>query len=123
MTQQFSDTPTLPKRALQIWQILIGKAYNRQTVTYGQLADMIGYAGAGTLGQNLDYLLCYCQIYQLPPITNLVVNKDTGLPGEGPGFVLAQLHADRERVYQFNWYGLVPPTPEEFAATHKQLRG
>ncbi len=121
MPQLFSDNPTRPTRAVQIWQILIGKAHNRQTMTYGELAKLLGFGGAGTIGGHLDYPLCYCEINQLPPLTALVVNQETGLPGDG--LKLDNLHADREKVYQFNWYGLVPPTPQEFDEAHHQLRG
>ncbi|BAZ87656.1 hypothetical protein [Dolichospermum compactum] len=41
MHKTFNDNPTHPKRALQIWQILISKAANRQTLTYGMLAKTI----------------------------------------------------------------------------------
>jgi len=31
-----------PTRALQAWQFLVGKASNRQTVRYGDLAKLLG---------------------------------------------------------------------------------
>ena len=46
MTRYFKDNPTLYTRALQIWQILIAKAENRQTMTYGALAHALGFRGA-----------------------------------------------------------------------------
>ena len=49
MVRKFSDEPILPLRALQIWQILISAAHNRQILTYGMLARMLGYEGAGVL--------------------------------------------------------------------------
>ena len=35
MLNRFDDNPTNAARALQIWLVLIGKAHNRQTITYG----------------------------------------------------------------------------------------
>jgi hypothetical protein len=42
MARRFDDVRTQPARALQIWQILIAKAHSRQTMTYGQLAGLMG---------------------------------------------------------------------------------
>jgi putative restriction endonuclease len=121
MVKRFADNPTLPSRALQIWQILVGKAHNRQTMTYGQLADLLGFAGAGVLGNHLGVIMFYCEKHDLPPLTVLVVNQESGLPGLGLTST-TDLHADRERVFNYPWYDLYPPTPDEFkAATPQRL--
>jgi putative restriction endonuclease len=116
MTRRFEEHPSQETRALQIWQILIGRAANRQTITYGGLADLLHFKGAGTLAKILGHIMFYCQQNDLPPLTVLVVNQDTGLPGEG--LIGAELNADREKVFRFEWYGLVPPTPVELAAAN-----
>jgi putative restriction endonuclease len=121
MATRFDDNPTWPYRAHQIWLILIGKAYNRQTMTYGDLAYMLGFEGAGVFATPLDHILCYCELNGLPPLTCLVVNQTTGLPGDG--LQLDDLHADRERVYNYDWYGLIPPSPEELAEARHEMRG
>jgi putative restriction endonuclease len=118
MIRRFDDYPTQENRALQIWQILVGKAANRQTLTYGQLADNLGFKGAGTLAHMLGHIMYFCQQNQLPPLTVLVVNQDTGLPGEG--LTGAELNADREKVFRFRWYDLMPPTPEELADAYRR---
>jgi hypothetical protein len=123
MVQYFDDNPTNAKRALQIWQILICKAHNHQTITYGDLAELLGFKGAGVVGHKLEPILDFCNVHGLPPLTCLVVNSGTGLPSPDSDLVLLTSQADRERVYQFNWYGLVPPTPEEFDQAHRQVRG
>ena len=43
----FVEDSTVYKRALQIWLVLIGKAHNRQTTTYGALARTLGYTSPG----------------------------------------------------------------------------
>ena len=107
MVRRFSDEPILPMRALQIWQILISAARNRQLLTYGILASMLGYERAGVLAQPLGHIMYYCQQNELPPLTILVVNQDTGVPGEG--LTGADLNADRESVFRYDWYSIIPP--------------
>lgn len=52
-------TMTTYERAMQIYQILIGAAHNRQVLTYDLLGDMIGVPARG-LGPHLDHLMRYC---------------------------------------------------------------
>ncbi len=118
--RRFDDNPTWPLRAVQIWQILVGKAHNRQTLTYGMLADLLRFKGAGTLAHMLGHIYYYCRESDLPPLTALVVNQETGLPGEGLAGV--DLNSAREEVYAFDWYGLIPPTQEEFAEAYERGR-
>jgi putative restriction endonuclease len=117
MVKKFSDNPTHPLRALQIWQILIGAAKSRQILTYGILADMLGYKGAGVFAQPLGHIMYYCQQNKLPPLTIIVVNQDTGIPGTG--LTGADLSADRESVFRFDWYGLIPPSPEDLRIAYQ----
>lgn len=78
MIKYFSDTPTSEARAGQIWQILTGMAFNRQTTTYGEIADILGYEGAGLLSRQLGHIMFFCAQNKIPPLTVLVVNSDTG---------------------------------------------
>jgi hypothetical protein len=47
-----SVLPSAPARSIQVWQILIGKAMSRQTITYQGLAKLMFKSGrgAGVLG-------------------------------------------------------------------------
>ncbi len=100
-------------RAQQIWQILISLAHNRQIITYKMLADLIGIGGGGVLGNGpLARIAYYCIQNQLPPLTSLVVNKKTGLPGNG--IPVKKSATQREDVFNFDWFGIVPPTPDQF---------
>ena len=48
----------------------------------------------------------------LPNLTSIVVNKDTGEPGDS--YVPREtLYGDRERVYDFPWLDYAPPTIQE----------
>jgi hypothetical protein len=102
--------------------ILVGAAHNRQTVTYGMLADLLRYEGAGTLGHVLGPIMYFCQQHNLPALTALVVNQQRGHPG--PGFFVSGTSTDaaREKVYGFPWYEIVPPTSDEFAAAREAAR-
>jgi hypothetical protein len=119
MMRFFDDNPTHGTRALQIWQILICKASNRQTITYGGLAKTLGFRGAGTLADMLGHVSFYCLQHDLPALTVLVVNQDTGLPGEGLMKIGIDLDAEREAVFQYDWFAVVPPSPEEFREAFK----
>lgn len=114
MVKYFSKDVSLENRALQIWQILIGFAFERKITTYLEVADILGYKGAGTLDRQLGHILHFCSQNGLAPLTVLVVNSETGLPGTG--FVtVGDLNRERENVFNTDWFDIIPPTPEEFA--------
>ncbi|HUS09398.1 MAG TPA: hypothetical protein VMZ30_02945 [Pyrinomonadaceae bacterium] len=96
------------QRAMQIWQILISAAHNRQILTYKIVGKFTGM-GSGTQSQTLDMIMRYCKRNHLPPLTSLVVKKTTGRPGTGLTTV-GNLDRDRERVFAENWFGLPPVT-------------
>lgn len=104
------------ERAAQIWAVLGWAASHRQTMTYQQLGQAVGMPPAG-LGGMLDPIQAYCVARKLPPLTVLVVQKDTGLPGSG--FTAAQavqVASDQARVFDFDWLAHGNPQPEGFAA-------
>ena len=102
-----------PVRAMQVWQILIAAAHERRTLTYGEVAGLLGVEGAGVLAQILGLIMTYCQQNGLPPLTVLVVNQDTGLPGSGLTTV-EDLPKDREAVYRQDWYSRYPAQIADF---------
>jgi hypothetical protein len=78
----FNPTSENPARAVQAWQILVGAAMNRQTVTYGGLSKlMYGKEAAGVLAHILGHVAFYCEDNSFPPLTTLVVGKEAGKPG------------------------------------------
>lgn len=108
----YSEDRTLPMRALQIFTILVGCAHRRETLTYKLLANRLGYKGAGVLDKQLGLIMYWCDGNGLPPLTVLVVNSENGLPGGGL-IASSDFHADRETVFNTNWYDIVPPTLDE----------
>jgi hypothetical protein len=77
---------TRSERSSQVWAVLAWAARNRQTLTYSDVSKLIGVPTAG-LGPILDPIYSYCLLAKLPPLTILVVQKESGLPG--PGFPVA----------------------------------
>jgi hypothetical protein len=116
MPQRFSDDSRIGTRALQAYLVLIGLAWNRQTITYGQLSqNQMQYGQGGILASPLGCIMGWCYENGLPPLTALVVNDQTGLPGEGL-YTASDYPATQQRVFGFNWYSLFPPSPDELAA-------
>lgn len=118
MIKHFSDYGTLENRALQIWQILVGFAYARKITTYSEIANILKYEGAGTLNRQLGHIMHFCVQNELPPLTVLVVNSETGLPGEGFE-TEGDLHRKREKVFKCKWFDIIPPTPEQLSEAWK----
>ena len=108
------------ERASQIWAVLAWAARNRQTLTYRQVGKLIGIPTAG-LGQLLEPIQSYCLTQNLPPLTILVVQQETGLPGSGftgasaPEFARAQAE-----VFAKDWLEHGNPQPEKLASAVQQ---
>jgi hypothetical protein len=107
----FNPSCALYARAAQAWQILVGKAMNRQTLTYEALSElMYRRKASGVLGKILGHIAFYCSDHDLPPLTTIVVNKASGLSGEGIPVNPSELDSERERVYAFDWYNIIQPS-------------
>jgi hypothetical protein len=107
--------PTMePAWALRAYLVLIGCAADRQTVTYEALARRIKRGGPNLLAGPLALLTRWCQQHSLPALACLVVEQTTGPPA--PGFAAVstdEIPREQERVWEFDWYAILPPTIEE----------
>lgn len=113
----FNPSSTQQRRAVQAWQILVGAAMNRQTLTYELLSTrMYGKKAAGVLDKILGHVAFHCKENELPPLTSIVVGKKRGTPGQDIPIDLATVDAQREETYQFDWYNIYPPSAKELAA-------
>src|ERR1051325_2889042 len=114
------------ERALQIWQVLIAAAYNRQILTYQIVADLIGVGsdgkGAIALRIYLGILMKYCDSRGLPPITALVVKKGGGRPGHGLKTLGKDPDRDREAVFAHKWFQHRPLTPSDIRGFDKHQK-
>ena len=116
----FNPTAEHAARAVQAWQILVGKAMNRQTVTYEGLSRlMYGKEAAGVLAAILGHIAFYCMDNDIPPLTTLVVGKGPGKPGARIPLDPAKFDEEREKVYQHDWYDIYPPSEGDLAAAYK----
>jgi hypothetical protein len=116
---------TAPERAAQIWAVLGLAARNRQILTYEMLGRLIGVPARG-LGHLLEPIQSYCLIHSLPPLTILVVQEATGLPGSGFTGASASEYAKKQlEVFGFDWLQHTAPTPEvlDAASTQRPSRG
>jgi hypothetical protein len=108
-------------RSVQAWQILVGKAMNRQTVTYQDLSKlMFEKDAAGVLAKILGNIAFFCLDNGLPVLTTIVVNTTSGTPGDAIPIDPATIDHARAEVYGRNWYDIYPPSAEEFEASRKR---
>jgi hypothetical protein len=116
MVDRIEDRSHIPERALQAYSVLVGLAWNRQTVTYGDLShhQMGNYGTGGILDRPLGCIMGWCFEGRLEPLTVLVVRDDTGVPGIGLTTVAdGNWPAAQQRVFAFNWFSILPPTLDE----------
>ena len=106
---------TTYERALQIYQVLMSFAYQRQNLTYETLGRLIDLPHR-FLGMHLDHLLRYCTTHGLPQITVLVVRKAEGTPSTGFPSATMDLDQERERVFEYPWFRQKPLTIEDLKA-------
>lgn len=103
------------QRAVQIWSILTCAAKDRKIYTYGGIADILGFEGAGGINQLLGPIVRYCYQHKFPPLTVLVVSQENGLPSHDLFTVTKNnISQKREEVFHFDWFALYPPQVEDF---------
>ena len=112
--QRFNPSSKREERAAQAWQILIGAAMNRQTLTYKLLSIMMFQKeAAGVLDKTLGHIAFYCSDNSLPALTSIVVGKNRGTPGDEIPLETEEYDLAREGVYEFDWYDIYPPSANE----------
>jgi hypothetical protein len=109
------------QRSLQIWTLLVSASLERRTYRYGDIAETLGMKGSGVLAQFLGPIMWFCEANKLPPLTVLVVNQDTGLPGDGLT-TIENVNQDRESVFRFDWFAIEPPETESFREVDKNTK-
>lgn len=91
------------------WAPLVAAAQRRHKPTYEELAQSIGTRGVSLMGQVLEPLQRYCLEKSLPPLTSIVINKRTGLPGKGFTAVSGDPEDAQEATFTWDWRGITPP--------------
>ena len=101
--------PGTEMRTRQVWQVLIAKAMNRQTITYKELASLIGRPRtARFMGHDLDLIADHCREHNMPRIAAIVARQDTGQPGSGFEADSSEVHVAREKVFAYPWFEALP---------------
>jgi len=112
--RRFNPHSAHPARAVQCWQILVGQAVDRRTLTYEGLSLlMYKKPAAGVLDRILGHVAFYCNDNDLPPLTAIVVGKRRGTPGDDIPIDQSTIDLQREAVYGEDWYDIYPPTEDE----------
>ena len=86
-----------------IWPILTEAARKRKKLAYSELAPLIN-TNPLSVGRGLGPILFYCLENKLPPLTVLVIGKNSGVPGDGfIAWDVDDLEEAYKQVYAFNW--------------------
>ena len=105
---------TRSERACQIWSVLAWAARNRQTMTYGHLSKLTGIPAIG-MGKYLDPIQSFCRSEKLPLLTSIVVQSDSGLPGQGfEAAGAGDLARVQKNVFAKDWLAYGNPQAEKF---------
>ncbi len=108
---------TQPEQAVLLWPLLTLAARNQQILSYSDVQGFTGIAQHG-LGQSLGLIHHYCERQHFPCLNVIVVNRDTGLPGEGlPGkkdMTPEQIFIEQSRVFVFDWSSKEKPRANDF---------
>jgi putative restriction endonuclease len=91
------------ERAAKAWPVLSDIARKRALITYKQLGDDIGVHHRA-IRYVLDLIQTHCLENHLPPMTILVVNGDSGRPGDGfIAWDADDIDSGLRKVYARNW--------------------
>lgn len=91
------------ERAYKAWFELINTASLGKYITYKELGHKIGIHHRA-VRYVLGLIQNYCMDNELPPLTILVINQDTGKPGDG--FIAWDIENTEDgvkKVYNYNW--------------------
>jgi hypothetical protein len=106
------------ERAQQLWSIIVLGARNRQMLTHEIVGQACGVPPP-SIGDFLRPIQRYCSEEDLPPLTSSIVNKNTGLSGEGfiadENVPLAQI-----QTFSVDWLSLSAPSAKQFADSYNR---
>lgn len=96
--------------ALKTYLPLVAHATRRETTTYHNLAVRLNVMDIAVRNY-LEPIYTYCRHNGLPALTTIVVSKERGEPTGGDERFGGRenMYKEREKVYQFDWYKILPP--------------
>ena len=93
----------------RVWTFLISAAQQHSIVTYERVAPVIP-TNPLSVRKALGPIQDYCLGNHLPPLTAIVVNKNTRVPGEGfIAWSTDDLALAHKSVFEFNWSKVLNP--------------
>ena len=95
------------QRVAAVWELLVEAAGQRRALTYGDVADKVGGVAQG-VSPMLKTIEEYCQIFEHPLLSALVVRKDGQAPGSGfaPG---VNYEREQRRCFKYDWKSVPNP--------------
>lgn len=97
-------------KAARLWPALVLCAKIRKTLTYEDVAYLIGGIAQG-VGTILGPIQSFCEQKKLHPLTSLVVHKEDGVPGDGY-LAPADAPGAQAKVYAYDWQHHHPTAAE-----------
>jgi len=97
------------QRAFPAWTILTNCAKENSTITYGEIAKQLNIHHRA-VRFILGVIQSFCMENELPPLTILVLNKNSGLPGDG--FIAYDIENSQDginKVYAYDWTAISNP--------------
>lgn len=86
-----------------LWPILIKAAKDNAKPIYSDLAPIIN-TNPLNVGRALGPILFHCIDYKLPPLTSIVIGKNTGVPGDGfIAWDVDDLETAHKLVFEYDW--------------------
>jgi hypothetical protein len=120
---KFNPSAPQSARAVQAWQILVGMAKSRQTVTYKDLSWlMYGRRAQGVLSKILGHIAAFCKEAGVPLLVAIVVGANRGTPGSAIPVEPAKIDSEREKVYKYDWYDIFPPSEQDLESAWQRAR-
>lgn len=102
---------------MAIWPLLVEVAGKRGKCNYGEIAGRLAYKSALPIISMLGGIMWYCLDFALPPLTIVVVNKRTGLPGAGL-IVQGTVESETAKVWNHDWSREKAPTIADYVAAN-----
>lgn len=105
-------------QAVLIWPVLAFAARMQRVLTYGELEDFTGILARGQ-NDPLHLIHLYCGSRHYPFLNSIVVNQDSGFPGDKFPTPMTQFEflVERARVFTYGWSGREKPRSEDFGTT------
>jgi hypothetical protein len=130
MAKQYPRPARRHEQALQAYIIISsfvahgcsGRMGRVGIITYGELAKLMGYSvqAGRTLDVALGTIARYCLANELPLLNVMVVNAETGEPGDE--VILRKetsLEEEQNTVGEFGWFAYRPPSMKAFREAYE----